>query len=228
MRIIFVRHGHPDYKKDCLTELGHTHAEAAAERLAEEKPTAIYASTCGRAYETAEHIAAYHDDMPIVKCEFMREIKWGSTTDEPIPRNGNPWFVADDKVAAGQSVRNSDWETEEPYSQSKVVSSNKTVSEGFDELLSTLGYRREGDYYRVERENPDTVFMVSHGGSSSAVLSHLLNLPFPQVCATVRPDFTAIHILKLSGAVGSLITPQIELLNDARHIQAKDEATFDN
>ena len=33
MRIVFVRHGHPNYEKDCLTELGHRHAEAAALRL---------------------------------------------------------------------------------------------------------------------------------------------------------------------------------------------------
>jgi len=33
MRIIFVRHGHPNYEKDCLTELGHRQAEAAAQRL---------------------------------------------------------------------------------------------------------------------------------------------------------------------------------------------------
>ena len=33
MKIFFVRHGHPDYKNDCLTELGRKHAQAAAERL---------------------------------------------------------------------------------------------------------------------------------------------------------------------------------------------------
>ena len=35
MRILFVRHGHPNYEKDCLTDLGHLHAAAAAERLSE-------------------------------------------------------------------------------------------------------------------------------------------------------------------------------------------------
>ena len=34
MRIIFVRHGHPDYKNDCLTPLGHKQAEEAAKMLA--------------------------------------------------------------------------------------------------------------------------------------------------------------------------------------------------
>ena len=34
MRIIFVRHGEPDYARDCLTEAGRRQAAAAAERLA--------------------------------------------------------------------------------------------------------------------------------------------------------------------------------------------------
>ena len=33
MRIIFVRHGEPDYKNDCLTAEGHIQAEAVAKRL---------------------------------------------------------------------------------------------------------------------------------------------------------------------------------------------------
>ena len=56
MRIIFVRHGHPNYEKDCLTELGHRHAEAAALRLRNEGVERIYSSTCGRAFETAQHL----------------------------------------------------------------------------------------------------------------------------------------------------------------------------
>ena len=34
MRIIFVRHGEPDYARDCLTDAGRRQAAAAAERLA--------------------------------------------------------------------------------------------------------------------------------------------------------------------------------------------------
>ena len=36
MRIIFVRHGEPDYAHDCLTEMGKLQAVAAAERLRNE------------------------------------------------------------------------------------------------------------------------------------------------------------------------------------------------
>lgn len=229
MRIIFVRHGHPDYKKDCLTELGHRQAAAAAERLSLERPSKIFASTCGRAFETAEHIAEKHG-LIVEDCDFMREIGWGSVNGEEINKGGHPWYVSWDMVSNGQSVMNMDWANEEPFCKNVVVKCVQKVSAGFDDLLATLGYQREGYYYRVEKENNDTVFMVSHGGSSSAALSHLLNIPFPQCCASISPNFTAITVISLSGNVGSLTVPRIEILNDARHIVgiAEKEITFDH
>ncbi len=56
MRIILVRHGHPDYTTDTLTEKGILHAKAAAERLKDEKVDIFYSSSCGRAYETCQYI----------------------------------------------------------------------------------------------------------------------------------------------------------------------------
>ena len=55
MRIIFVRHGEPDYVHDCLTEKGKIQAAAAAERLRDEGIAEIYSSPLGRARETADY-----------------------------------------------------------------------------------------------------------------------------------------------------------------------------
>ena len=76
MRLIFIRHGHPDYKKDCLTELGHKHAQAMVKRLSDEKIDRIYSSSCGRAVETAQHLADARG-MNVTLCDFMREVKMG-------------------------------------------------------------------------------------------------------------------------------------------------------
>ena len=78
MRLIFVRHGHPDYQNDCLTDLGHLQAEAAAKRLYHEGIQQIYSSTCGRAFQTAEHTAQLLGISEIIPCDFLREIRWGS------------------------------------------------------------------------------------------------------------------------------------------------------
>ncbi len=219
MRIIFVRHGHPDYKNDCLTELGHLHAEAAAKRLADEKIDKIYSSSCGRAAETAQHIAALHG-MEVEQCDFMREIGWGSANGEPIEHKGHPWSIVEDMTATGESLMSPHWASEGLFDSARnIVTTNALrVGENFDSWLGELGYEREGNFYRVRSPKYRTVAMVSHGGSSSAVMSHLFNLPLPFVCAALCPDFTAITVVTLSDEIGTLTAPQFEIANDARHI----------
>lgn len=218
MRIIFVRHGHPDYRKDCLTELGHLHAAAAAERLANEGIEQIFSSTCGRAYETAEYTARKLGIPEIVKCDFMREVSWKSIDDSELPFGGHPWQTAGHMVTSGESLMDPAWKNKEPFCRNIVSELVETKAKCFDELLKGLGYQREGYYYRVQTSNDTTIAMFSHGGSSAAVLSHLLNLPFPFMCEAMPPDYTAVTVITISGEVGSLVSPKVELFNDARHI----------
>lgn len=211
MRIIFVRHGHPDYKNDCLTELGHTQAKAAGERLKGEGIDRIYASTMGRAIETAGHIAeaiGYPIDN-IVKLDFMREIEWDFA---------GPWEVSTEYVRAGFSTMILDWENEGPYARDKIVTFLGNRADGFDGLLGTLGYRREGLYYRVEAENDDTILVVSHAGTSTGVLSRLFNLPATFLFDALRPHLTAVTVVTLKGKEGELISPRFEIANDSRHV----------
>lgn len=219
MRIVFVRHGHPDYKLDCLTKLGHQHAEAAAQRLEDEPFTKIYSSTCGRAVETAQHIAARHN-LPVESFDFMREIKWGSINGDPLPHKGGyPWEVAKAMVANGETLVDPNWAEEGQFANNSVKYLVQNIAVEFDKLLETLGYVREGEFYRITRDNPDTVAMVSHGGSSAAVLAHLFNLPFPFCCAAMGLDYTGITVVTLADEGEGLVTPRFEMVNDARHIQ---------
>lgn len=218
MRMIFVRHGHPDYVHDCLTDLGHQQAEAAALRLQDEGIQQIFSSTCGRAYETAAHIANALG-LPIEKCDFMREIGWGSTDGEALFADGHPWSTADRMVADHASLLDADWMTEAYFCRNKLVGHVQRIAQATDEWLRTLGYEREGLYYRVIGDTCRNIAVFGHGGASAAILSHLFNLPFPFVCTAMGPDYTGITIVTLPDGKGSLASPRFELLNDARHIQ---------
>ena len=228
MRIIFVRHGHPNYADDCLTPLGRKHAAAAAERLKDEGITEIYSSTCGRAYETAGYVAEKYG-LPIVKCEFMREISWGSVDSEPLFLDGHPWSTVDNMVEKGESILNPNWASEEPFVRNKMVGYAENIAAALDGWLKTLGYTREGLYYRVAGKaavNDDgsrintakTIVAFGHGGAGSAIFSHLFNLPYPFVCTTMNQDYTGITIVELPDTPGALIKPRFEIMNDARHI----------
>ena len=218
MKIIFVRHGHPDYRKDCLTETGHLHGKAVAERLRHEKIDRICSSSCGRARETAEHIAVYHD-LPVETFDFIREIGWGSIDGTELFKNGHPWFTVDDMIANGESLHDPEFEKNPRFSNNKVIYDVKRIGDGFDEWLLDLGYKREGEYYRVLRKNDDNVIMVSHGGASSAALAHLFSLPFLLTLSIVRADYTAITIVSLEGEEGKLALPKFDMMNDSKHIQ---------
>lgn len=221
MRLIFVRHGHPNYEKDCLTELGHLQAEAAAERLRNEGIDRIFTSSSGRAVETAQHIGAKLG-LSCHQCDFMRELNWGSANGEEIPFFGQPWATTNAMVSRGEDVMLPDWMEHPVFQNNVIIESVQRVIGGFDPWLAELGYVREGNYYRVKENNSQTVVMASHGGASSAVLSHLFNLPFPFVCKTIQPKFTAISVVTLEGDEGALICPAMELLNDARHTNGID------
>ena len=96
MRLIFVRHGEPDYEKDTLTENGNDQAKKTAERLKNEGISAIYSSPMGRAYKTASYTADIYG-LDITKLDFMHEINWGvkdGASPDSIPYNGHPWSLA--------------------------------------------------------------------------------------------------------------------------------------
>ncbi len=219
MKIVFVRHGHPDYVNDCLTELGHEQAEKAALRLRDEGISEIYSSSMGRAYETALHTAELLD-MNITKLDFMREIKWGSSDGLDIYGEGHPWDTALYAVSMGYSLMDESWTRKAPFANNIVFSEIERIAQEADRWFEGLGYRREGANYRVIGDDTNkTIALFSHGGSSSALFSHLLNLPFFYLCRAICPDFTSITVLSLSDEKGTLTAPMIEYANDSRHIR---------
>lgn len=219
MRIVFVRHGHPDYAHDCLTDPGRQQAAAAAERVRGEGISRVFSSTNGRAMETAGFTARALG-LAVEECPFMREIDWG--------RAPSPWNLADDRVAAGIALMDAAWETSGDYgANATLLESVRLCRQGADEWLARLGYVRAGAYYRVQRgvQTDVTVAAFGHGGASAAIVSHLFGLPFPFVCAAMGPDFTGVTIVQMPDQPGKLVTPRFEIMNDARHI-AGGEITY--
>ncbi|MBQ3668957.1 MAG: histidine phosphatase family protein [Clostridia bacterium] len=219
MRIIFVRHGEPNYEKDCLTPQGHVEAQAAAARLKDEGIEQLFSSPQGRALETARYTALKLGNMRINVLDFMHEIHWGSIDAEPIFSNGHPWDAADEMVRRGEDLTSPGWRESDLFKRNRATVSADYVASEFDKFIVKLGYRREGLYYReiTGAENAKTVALFSHGGSSTAALSHLMNLTFPYLCSLLHMPFTAICILRFDHRAGSLCLPHLELAGDARH-----------
>ena len=219
MRIIFVRHGEPDYAHDCLTDMGRLQAADAAERLRNEGIEEIFSSPLGRAAETAAATAELLK-RPVQTLDYMRELHWGSIDGTPIPSDGHPWDLADLLAEEGWDLTNPGWR-EHPYFRNNRVTENvDMVAQRTDEWLLSLGYERNGAFYRCVRpdDRQKTVALFSHGGSSAAAMGHILNLPFPYACGLFHLEFTGITIIRLDRNPGQQRLPCLELANDGRHI----------
>ena len=217
MRIVFIRHGDPDYVNDCLTEKGLDQAAKAAVRLQKENIDVVYSSTMGRAVETAQAFCEltgknYHE------LDFMCEIRYGR--EGALYESGHPWNSADQMIEQGIDLRDPSWRENPFFMDNTATADSDTVAENADIWLKTLGYEREGLYYRCKREDNSqfTVAVFCHGGSTTAFLSRVLNQQFPYLCATLHIDHTGITVLRFNREPGSLSMPILELVNDSRHL----------
>ena len=219
MKIIYVRHGHPDYKTDTLTDLGRLQAAAAAERLKAYGISEIYSSPRGRALETAQYTADALG-LSVRVIDPFREIIWGDPNTAPGIRKITPWEHVHKAVAEGRPISASDWREKEPWQHDKVIEGVRVAIEGFEAFLEEQGYRREGDLYRLVGENTDkAVAIFGHGGHSTVIFSHLMGIPFPFACQLFDLDFTNISVLRFDDAPAAFTHPRFEMFGNAEHIR---------
>lgn len=219
MRLFFIRHGDPNYKDNCLTELGHIQAEAVAERVAKLNISALYTSTYGRAKETAEH-SAKKCGIPVTELDFIHEIRTGvDGLDKEGKLKYSPWLSAEKLAKEGADLLHYDYSDFFAWKDTYFQESYYRVTGGFDSWMEGLGFRREGLYYRCMRKNDDRLAIFAHGGSISCVISHLFGLPPSYVCGFVHLSCTGISVFRFEGEEGELIVPKIMMLNDHSHIQ---------
>ncbi|MBO4885660.1 MAG: histidine phosphatase family protein [Clostridia bacterium] len=218
MRIIFVRHGKPDYAHDCLTDEGRRQASAAAERLSGEGISEIYASPQGRAAETASYTAA-RLGLPVTTLDFMHEISWGG---DGIPENGHPWTLGRRMIEEDFDFRANDWMKHPYFSGNTATGDFLSVAARFDGFLSGQGYVHDGTRFLCTAENDKTIALFSHGGSGACALAHILSLPFPYVSSVLSFGFTSVTILSFPVKTGSWVHPHLELFNDCAHIRRGD------
>ena len=219
MRLILVRHGDPNYELDCLTELGHRQAKVVADRLMEEGIQKIFCSPQGRAQQTAKPFAELSGLKEIETLDFMREIRFGKQ--DELYMAGNPWVCSFGLMHEGVNLQDPGWQNFPDFAENTATVDVNAVQAGVDGWLATLGYRREGLYYRCTNETDEkkTYVLFSHGGSSTALLSRVFNIPFPHMCVMFgHVPHTYITSLRFDRNPGALAMPILEYSVDARHL----------
>ena len=222
MRLIFVRHGEPDYKNDCLTENGISQAKSAAERLKNENISVIYSSPMGRAKETASYTADTLG-LEINVLDFMHEIDWGTaenTPDAEAPKfGGHPWTLGYELLTEHPEMISSEcWREHFSFGNNICMGYYDMISDKFDKFLENFGLYRKDGLYLCREECETTAALFAHGGSGAVMFSHVLNLPFPFVLTSMPYGVCSVSVLNFEQSVGKKVIPRLELFNDMRHI----------
>ena len=176
MRLLIVRHGEPNYTFDTLTAKGWREAELLAARLAKTEMDAIYVSPLGRAKDTA-FPTLKKLGRTAVECQWLREFqapihKPSSQFEKHITWDWLPEDWVDEPLLFDKDL----WTTHPVMAEADVKKQYDWVITNFDQLLAEHGYVREGNYYRAEKPNHDTIVFFCHFGLESVLLSHLMNI----------------------------------------------------
>ncbi len=176
MRLIMVRHGDPDYKKDSLTEKGWREAELLADRMAGLNVKEFYVSPLGRARDTAS-LTLEKMNRTATVCDWLQEFPVRIMRPDVKERRAIAWdWLPQDWTVYPEFFDREGWMSQAAFAEAGVGDEYRMVTESFDKILAEHGYCRDGLIYRAERPNRDTLVFFCHFGLICVLLSHLINV----------------------------------------------------
>ncbi len=178
LKILIIRHGDPDYVNDSLTEKGFKEAELLSEKLKNMDIKSIYCSPLGRAMATMEPTlqklgkkAEIYDWLR----EFPAFVIDNKTGNKRVPWDLMPsYWTKDEKF-----YHRTNWLDTDIMKTGNVAEKYNDVCKGLDELLARHGYVHDGNIFRVEKENNDTIAFFCHFGVECVLISHILGISPP-------------------------------------------------
>lgn len=242
MRIIFVRHGEPDYKNDTLTEKGWREAELLAERISKWNVTDFYCSPLGRAKDTAS-CTLKKMNRTAKTLDWVQEFSY--FIDDPVTgRHGVPWdFVPSLWSSDPMMLSKENWVNADVMKQNPVIAIKyREVCSSLDKLLADYGYVREQNFYRMpDKEevfitstvSPDNIDHINnqarsdkaadivifcHLGAICIMLSHLLNIPFPLLTHGFFLPTTSLTILATEERWSNEAYFRVQAMGDVHHL----------
>ena len=221
MLLYIVRHGEPDYTTDTLTERGLLQAEAVGKRIAASGINVIYSSPLGRAKETAAPSCRLLG-LPCNIEDWSAEVEDERLT--PYP-DGVLKSITNVQNTAYRMNGNIDLPFDRAYectgiNETRMKEAVAHIVEGGRDFLERLGYREEGENYRVLRPNNDKVALFCHSVMARAWISHLLHIPFHLMWSGFRYTHTGVTVLEFRNNADGLTAPCCLCYSDMSHLYA--------
>ena len=222
MKILIIRHADPDYSIDSLTAKGWIEAECLSEKLVKMKIDAFYTSTLGRAKDTASCTLKKLSREPDGVFEWLKEFP--PTIMRPDSGKSIAWdWLPSDWTKVDAFYDKDKWGDVSQMAEGKVREEYDRVTGEFDSLLAKHGYVREGNYYRAEKPNMDTIAIFCHFGSGCVLLSHLLGVSPMVLWHGLCAAPSSVTTLTTEERREGIASFRMNSYGDVSHLYAKDE-----
>jgi len=223
MKILVVRHAEPDYEHDSLTEKGDIEAAFLADRLCGLEVKAFYCSPLGRARRTAsftmDRLGREASVLP-----WLREFE-GRCEKPNLPGELSIcWdWLPQDWTSRVELLDKDRWMECPEIRDSNTPDEYRKVVAGIDALLAEHGYVRDGETYRAERPNNDTIVLFCHLGVQAVFISHLLGISPIVMLQSFAPAPASITTLATEERVEGIAAFRVLSYGDTGHLYAKGE-----
>lgn len=232
MRIIFIRHGDPNYENDALTEKGWREANLLAERVSKWKVKDFYCSPLGRAQETAS-CSLKKMDRTAITYDWLKEFYY-PVTDPTTGRFGVPWdFMPSYWTKEPLFYDKDHWHEASVFrSNPDIRPGYDTTCKGIDNILAVYGYKREGQIYRIpkiEDFHPgksccdETIVIFCHLGITFVMMSHLLGIAPTLLWQNFYIAPTSVSILSSEERIPGEAYFRVQVVGDTTHLHIGNE-----
>ena len=222
MRIIFIRHGDPDYINDALTEKGVREAKLLSDRIMRWPADRIdfYCSPLGRARQTASYTLERLGRQAVIH-EWMKEFSY--TIEDPVTgRIGVPWdFMPEYWTEIPQMYDREAWKKTDIYRSNKELApAYQEVCDGLDNLLEQYGYQRHHNYYihTASEKQDNTVVVFCHLGVTCVMLSHLLGISPVLLWHGMYLAPTSVTVAATEERMNNAAYFRAQMIGDVRHL----------
>ena len=220
MKLVFIRHGDPDYEHDGVTATGRREAELLNARLLKTKIDKAFVSPLGRAKETAQ-IGLNGTGIVPVEYDWLRE--FAPPRIKRPDRGEERSFVCWDWLPKDWTVRDRFfdaelWADEPEMAEVDVRKEYDRVCAGLDAVLAENGYERDGRMYRAVRPNNDTLVFFCHLGVMFTMIAHLVGMSPMQLWQGFYVAPTSITVLNSEERISGQSWFRVERLGDTNHL----------
>ncbi|MBD5448683.1 MAG: histidine phosphatase family protein [Lachnospiraceae bacterium] len=237
MRIIFIRHGDPDYVNDALTPKGVREAKLLSDRLVKWQTESMqfYCSPLGRAKQTASY-SLERINRTAITYDWMKEFYY-HIEDPTTGRIGVPWdFMPEYWTEIPEMYDRDAWKKTDIYrSNPELLPAYTEVCEGLDHILESYGYQRHHNYYihtntdakagpdniaddqRTGNTN-DTIVIFCHLGITCVMMSHLLGISPALLFHSLYLAPTSVTILATEERQNNIAQFRAQVIGDTTHL----------